>query len=69
MKICRNLTLSDDISSIDEWFIKCPPKRGMLQWKDGRSAKETAKHWINGIPQPFTDLFKGFKLEFQVCSP
>jgi hypothetical protein len=69
MKICRNLTLSDNISSIEEWFNKCPPQRGILQWRDGRSAKETAKHWINGIPKPFTDLFKGFELEFKVCSP
>jgi hypothetical protein len=69
MKICRNLTLSDNISSNEEWFVKCPPQRGILQWRDGRSAKETARHWINGIPQPFTDLFRGLKLEFQVCSP
>jgi hypothetical protein len=69
MKICRNLILSDGISTIEEWFKKCPPQRGIQQWQDGRSAKETAKHWINGIPQPFTDLLKGFKFEFQLCSP
>jgi hypothetical protein len=69
MKICKNLTVSDEISTVEEWFKKCPPQRGILQWQDGRSAKETAKHWINGIPQPFTDLFKGFKFEFQLCSP
>jgi len=69
MKICKNLKLSDEISTIEEWFEKCPPQRGRLQWQDGRSAKETAKHWINGIPQPFKDLLKGYKFEFQLCSP
>jgi hypothetical protein len=69
MKICRNLSLSDEISTIEEWFKKCPPQRGRIQWQDGRSAKETAKHWINGIPQPFKNLFKGFKFELHLCSP
>ena len=69
MKICKNLIISDGISTIEEWFKKCPPQRGILQWQDGRSAKETAKHWINDVPQPFTDLFKGFRFEFQLCSP
>ena len=69
MKICKNLIFVDDISSVEEWFIKCPPQGKEKHWKDGRSAKETAKFWINAIPQPFTDLFKGFKFEFQLCSP
>lgn len=69
MKICRNMILSDEISTIEEWFKKCPPQGKEKHWQDGRSAKETAKHWINGIPQPFTDLFKDFGFEFQLCSP
>jgi hypothetical protein len=69
MKICKNLILSDGISTIEEWFKKCPPQGKEKHWRDGRSAKETAKHWINGVPQPFTDLLKAFRLELQLCSP
>lgn len=39
------------ICSLDEWFRLAPPARGAIQWKDGRSAKETARAWLrSGIP-------------------
>lgn len=66
---CKDLVSNDQIGSLNEWFGKCPPQRGLKQWVDGRSAKETAKHWIYTIPQSFKDILKGFKLEFEVCSP
>lgn len=40
----------ETISSLDEWFLHAPPKRGEYQWRDGRSAKETAKRWLAGFP-------------------
>lgn len=32
-----------EISSVDDWLLKAPPKRGIEHWVDGRSAKELAK--------------------------
>jgi hypothetical protein len=41
------------IRTIDDWFQFAPPKRGVLQWKDFRSAKELARAWTcNGEPAP-----------------
>jgi len=40
---------NNGIESIDDWFQFAPPKEGLRQWKDGRSAKELAKAWF---PQP-----------------
>ena len=37
------------IESVDDWFCLAPPKEGLRQWKDGRSAKELARAWF---PQP-----------------
>lgn len=42
MKLCKG---DSDIQSVDDWFKFAPPKKGALQWKDGRSAKELAKAW------------------------
>jgi len=69
MILCRNLAQTDTISSLQEWFAKCPPKGKNLHWVDGRSAKETAKHWMYIIPQPFRDLLGCFNLHYQLCSP
>lgn len=33
------------ILSVEDWLRIAPPKKGILQWKDGRSAKELAKAW------------------------
>lgn len=66
---CKDLVVIDQIGSLNEWFIKCPPQSKGKHWKDGRSAKETAKHWVYTIPQPFKDILKPLKLKFNVCSP
>ena len=50
------------IFSVEEWFDSCPPKKGALQWKDGYSAKESAKAWFRGgrprVPQELLALFR-----------
>ncbi|MGL2967402.1 DUF6946 family protein [Flavobacterium sp. XGLA_31] len=66
---CKNLNPCDKIETIHEWFYKCPPKGKEKQWKDGRSAKETAKHWVHTIPQPFIDILKDKHLNYELCSP
>lgn len=43
MIICKNLDKNKAITNIDEWKNACKEE----QWKDGRSAKELAKAWIN----------------------
>lgn len=66
---CKNLDVSNRIETIHEWFYKCPPKGKEKQWKDGRSSKETAKHWIHTIPQPFLEILKDKGLSYEFCSP
>lgn len=66
---CKDLTANDHIGSLNEWFLKCPPEGKEKHWKDGRSAKETAKHWVYTIPQEFKNILKTFKLNFKMCSP
>lgn len=66
---CKNLIETDTIQTIHEWFYKCPPKGKEKHWKDGRSAKETAKHWVHTIPKPFTDILKDKHLKYERCSP
>jgi len=39
----------DVINNVEEWEIKAPPAHE-CHWKDGRSAKELAKYWINSQP-------------------
>lgn len=44
---------SNEIVSVEDWFQYAPPKKGILQWKDGRSTKELARAWFrNGIAEP-----------------
>lgn len=69
MIICKNLIQTDKIESLTEWFDKCPPQKGIAHWKDGRSAKETAKLWLSTIPAEFLEIVKPFDLKFNVCSP
>lgn len=46
-----------EIRSLDDWLRYAPPKRGELQWKDERSAKELAKAWVGvGTPAPPREL-------------
>jgi hypothetical protein len=41
-----------EIHSVVDWFHLAPPKKGVSQWKDGRSAKELAKAWFPSQGQP-----------------
>lgn len=36
----------NEIRSVEDWFALAPPKLGIRQWADGRSAKELAKAWF-----------------------
>ncbi len=76
MIICRNLNRKDSIISIDEWFQKCPPEKGLKHWRDGRSAKELAKYWCNDIsttPIELKGLLEGHKdftdIQIDIGSP
>lgn len=40
----------EQITSIEDWFRLAPPKDALKQWVDGRSAKETARAWLE-VPQ------------------
>ncbi len=54
LRICKGR----EIRSVDDWFAQAPPKRGIRQWADGRSAKELAKAWfpVAGDPQMPSEL-------------
>lgn len=43
VRIAKNGQL---ITSVDDWFRHAPPKGGADHWRDGRSAKELARAWI-----------------------
>lgn len=66
---CKNLDKYDSIETIHKWFYKCPPKGKEKHWKDGRSAKETAKHWVHTIPKPFLETLKDKDYNYELCSP
>jgi hypothetical protein len=38
------------IIDVESWKQHCPPKKGDLQWRDGRSAKELAKYITESLP-------------------
>lgn len=44
------------ILSVDQWEANFPPKN-KDHWVEGRSAYETAKLWINKVPDSFEKLF------------
>lgn len=45
------------ITNIEDWFHLAPPKKGALQWKDFRSAKELARSFLRfGRPSLPTEL-------------
>src|SRR5258706_9292143 len=48
------------IASVYDWFLFAPPKEGLRQWVDGRSAKELAKIFFEGgspaVPPELRDL-------------
>lgn len=66
---CKNLDKCDSIETIHEWFYKCPPKGKEKHWKNGRSAKETAKHWVHTIPKQFLETLKDKEYSYELCSP
>ena len=66
------------ITNLREWFKFAPPVRGYAHWKDGRSAKESARRWICGYPPEIKEALdsdsclKGFipqcvKPEYKTC--
>lgn len=38
------------LSTLEQWFDLAGPKGGDLHWKEGRSAKESAKSWLAAAP-------------------
>ena len=38
------------LATLDEWFRYAPPKGKKKHWKDGRSAKENARLWLDAAP-------------------
>jgi hypothetical protein len=45
------------ITTVEEWFRFAPPKKGLRQWKEGRSAKELAKAFLEkGFPAVPTEI-------------
>lgn len=66
---CKNFDVTNKIDCLHQWFDKCPPQGKLKHWKDGRSAKETAKHWLHIIPSEFKEILSPFKLNYQICSP
>ena len=42
--------VNDIITNVEEWFNYAPPKKGKMQWKDFRSAKEHAKYMTSNLP-------------------
>ncbi|MBW8330385.1 MAG: hypothetical protein K0M40_00075 [Prolixibacteraceae bacterium] len=69
MIICKKLDRSDSICSLEEWFLKCPPQGKKKHWVPYRSAFETAKLWLRGIPKQFIEIFKNCDLEIEYCAP
>jgi hypothetical protein len=55
-----------EIRTLDEWKLLAPPKKGGLQWVEGRSAMEVARAWVGGgepaIPSGFAQLLDSHKL-------
>ncbi len=52
MSDCRFHKFGSEIQSVDDWFLHAPPKKGIKQWKDGRSAKELARAWFPSTGRP-----------------
>ena len=69
MILCKDLIQHDPINSLNDRLLKCPPQCGVNHWVDGRSAKETAKHWLYVIPKEFRGILKCIELDFELCSP
>ena len=48
---------SHRLTSVDDWHHHAPPKR-KIHWKDGRSAKENARAWIDAAPGLQPDILR-----------
>ena len=56
MRIQKN---NQSVRTLEDWFRLAPPKDGLSQWIDGRSAKESAKAWLDdegGMPREIAAL-------------
>jgi hypothetical protein len=40
--------LGHEIRNVEQWLEFAPPKKGLEQWVDGRSALECARSWCAG---------------------
>jgi len=69
MKIYKKSIPFETIQTIDDWKNEFPPQRKDLHWKEGRSAMETAKHWLYKIPKEFYDILKCFNLQYVFLFP
>jgi hypothetical protein len=49
----------EPIYTLDDWYRLAPPEKGLVQWRDSRSAKETARIWLNGFPQDLQETLDG----------
>jgi hypothetical protein len=55
-----------DIQSVEDWFTYAPPKKGILQWEDNRSAKELARSWFRkGLGSPPDEMRELLERNFQ----
>ena len=49
-----------EIVDLPSWLAHAPPEKGLVQWKDGFSAKEQAKAWLRpGRPAAPQELWDG----------
>jgi hypothetical protein len=67
LKSFRIISKNDEnIITVDDWFRFSPPKMGIRHWKDGRSAKELAKAWLETgkpkMPQELENILQSHPL-------
>jgi len=71
--ICKDFDMNKPITSLNDWYNYCPPVKGKVHWKNGRSAMELAKDWINNNGKDLEGLlgsttqFSG--ITFKMASP
>ena len=63
MKLNRH---PQNIVDPDSWKQVCPPKKGDIQWRDGRSAKELAKYMTKCLPAIPTEIEQALE---KIASP
>lgn len=49
----------EPIHTLDDWFRLAPPEQGLVHWRNDRSAKETARLWLNGFPRDLQETLDG----------